>query len=174
MENTAPASPKAILIESNSALRDISQLVALTGMTEAGLENLQGRTGTTRNFSHSVVIPDQTRTGVNSFKLENPDTEAIFEALKAAGRQVVYLRETGEIAPAFPQNGIPAPGQPHLTSVREWTYDPDTHPTKRGFKSAATITLANGRKADVYFAAERKAFVPQNSVVLHDKPADGP
>jgi hypothetical protein len=171
METTAP---KAILIESNSALRDISQLVALTRMTETGLENLQERTGSTRNFSHSVVVPDQTRTGVNNFKLENPDTEAIFEALRAAGRQVVYLRETGEIAPAFPQNGIPAPGQPHLTSVREWTYDPDTHPTKRGFKSAATITLANGRKADVYFAAERKAFVPQNSVVLHDRPAEGP
>jgi hypothetical protein len=174
MENAAPASPKAILIESNSALRDISQLVALTRMTEAGLENLQERTGSTRTFSHSVVVPDQTRTGVNSFKLENPDTEAIFEALKAAGRQVVYLRETGEIAPAFPQNGIPAPGQPHLTSVRDWTYEPDTHPNKKGFKSAATITLANGRKADVYFAAERKAFVPQNAVVLHDRPAGGP
>lgn len=171
MEATAP---KAILIEANNALRDISQLVALTRMTEAGLENLQERTGSTRKFSHSVVVPDQTRTGVNSFKLEHPDTEAIFEALRAAGRQVVYLRETGEIAPAFPQNGIPAPGQPHLTAVRDWTYDPDTHPTKRGFNSAATITLANGRKADVYFAAERSAFVPQNSVVLHDKPAEGP
>ena len=171
METTAP---KAILIESNGILRDISQLVALTRMTEAGLENLQERTGSTKNFSHSVVIPDQTRTGVNSFKLEHPDTEAIFEALKAAGRQLVYLRETGEIVPAFPQNGIPAPGQPHLTAVRDWTYDPDTHPTKKGFKSAATITLAGGRKADVYFAAERSAFVPQNSVVLHDRPAEGP
>ena len=172
METTAP---KAILIESNGALRDISQLVALTRMTEAGLENLQERTGSTRTFSHSVVVPDdQTRTGVNSFKLENPDTEAIFETLKAAGRQVVYLRETGEIASAFPQNGIPAPGQPHLTSVRDWTYEPDTHPDKKGFKSVATTTLANGRKADVYFAAERKAFVPQNAVVLHDRRASGP
>ena len=170
-----PTAPKAILIESNGILRDISQLVALTRMTEAGLENLQGRTGSTRTFSHSVVVPDdQTRTGVNSFKLENPDTEAIFETLKAAGRQVVYLRETGEIASAFPQNGIPAPGQPHLTSVREWTYDPDTHPDKKGFKSVATTTLASGRKADVYFAAERSAFVPQNAVVLHDRPAEGP
>ena len=174
MEITAPTAPKAILIEANNALRDISQLVALTRITEMGLQNLQERTSTTKAFSHSAVIPEQTRTGVGSFKLENPDTAAIFEALKAAGRQVVYLRETGEIAPAFPQNGIPAPGQPYLTGVRDWTYDPDTHPTKKGFKSAATITLANGRKADVYFAAERSAFVPQNSVVLHDRPAEGP
>ena len=130
METTAPTAPKAILIEANNALRDISLLVALTRITEMGLENLQERTGTTKTFSHSAVIPERTRTGVGSFKLENPDPAPIFEALKAAGRQVVYLRETGEIAPAFPQNGIPAPGQPHLTAVRDWTYDPDTHPRR--------------------------------------------
>jgi hypothetical protein len=174
METTPPTAPKAILIEANNALRDISLLVALTRITEMGLENLQERTGTTKTFSHSAVIPERTRTGVGSFKLENPDPAPIFEALKAAGRQVVYLRETGEIAPAFPQNGIPAPGQPHLTAVRDWAYDPATHPDKKGFKSVATITLADGRKADVYFAAERSAFVPQNSVVLHDRPAEGP
>ena len=112
METTAPASSKAILIEPNSALRDISQLVALTRMTEAGLENLQERTGSTKNFSHSVVIPDQTRTGVNNFKLENPDTEAIFEALKAAGRQVVYLRETAKSRRLFLKTASPLPVSP--------------------------------------------------------------
>jgi hypothetical protein len=89
METTAP---KAILIESNGVLRDISRLVALTRMTETGLGNLQERTGSIKNFSHSAVVPDdQTRTGVNSFKLEHPDTEAIFEALRAAGRHVLAL-----------------------------------------------------------------------------------
>ena len=174
MENTVPPGPKAILIETGASTRDISLLVALTRITEQGLENLQERTGSTKSFSHSAIVPERTRTGVNSFKLENPDSSAIFEALKAAGRQVIYLRETGEIAPAFPEGGVPAPGQPHLTAVRDWTYDDSTPPEKRGFKSAATITLADGRKTDVYFAAARSAFVPQNSVVLHDRPASGP
>jgi len=174
MENTAPPGLKAILIETGASIRDISQLVALTRMTEVALENLQGRTGSTKTFTHSAIVPDRTRTGVNSFKLENPDPSAIFEALRAAGRQVIYLRETGEIAPAFPENGIPAPDQPHLNAVRDWTYDASTPPEKRGFKSAATVTLADGRKTDVYFAAERSAFVPPNSVVLHDRPAGGP
>ena len=174
MENTAPTAPKAILIEANSAFRDISQLVALTRITEMGLENLQGRTGTTKAFSHSAVIPEQTRTGVGNFKLQNPDTQGIFTALKAAGRQVIYLRETDEIAPAFPENGIPVPGQPHLTAVRDWSYDDSTPPDQRGFKTVATIALASGRRADVYFVAERSAFVPQSAVVLHDRPAGGP
>jgi hypothetical protein len=174
MENTVSPGPKAILIETGNTLRDISQLVALTHITEVGLENLQGRTGSTKAFSHSVVIPERTRTGVNSFKLENPDPGAIFEALKAAGRHVIFLRETGEIAPAFPENGIPTPGQPHLTAVRDWSYDESTPPERKGFKSAATITLADGRKTDVYFVAERSAFVPQNSTVLQDRPARGP
>lgn len=174
MENTVPAGPKAILIEANNALRDISRLVALTRITEMGLENLQERTGSTKTFSHSAVIPDRTRTGVNNFKLENPDAASIFETLKAAGRQIIYLRATGEIAPAFPENGIPATGQPHLTAVRDWSYDDSTPPEKKGFKSVATITLADGRKTDVYFVAERSAFVPQNSVVLQDRPAGGP
>jgi hypothetical protein len=174
MENTAPTAPKAILIEANSSFRDISQLVALTRITEMGLESLQVRTSTTKAFSHSAVIPEQTRTGVNNFKLENPDTKAIFEALKAAGRQLIYLRETDEIAPAFPENGIPVPGQPHLTGVRDWSPNDSAPSDQIAFKTVATIALASGRKADVYFVAERSAFVPQNAVVLHDRPASGP
>ena len=73
METTAATAPKAILIEANNAFRDISQLVALTRITEMGLQNLQERTSTTKAFSHSAVIPEQTRTGVSSFKLENPE-----------------------------------------------------------------------------------------------------
>jgi hypothetical protein len=171
MENSSPVSPKAVLIEVGNAIRDISQLVALTRVTEQGLENLQGRTGSTKTFTHSAVLPERTRSGVNSFKLENPNPAEIFEALKAAGRNLIFLRETGEIAPAFPDNGIPAPGQPHLAAVRDWTYDQNTPPDRRGFKSAATVTLADGRKTDVYFAAERSAFTPQNSVILRDRPS---
>ena len=174
METTAATAPKAILIEANNAFRDISQLVALTRITEMGLQNLQERTSTTKAFSHSAVIPEQTRTGVSSFKLENPEPAPIFEALKAAGRHVIFLRETGEIAPGFLETGIPVPGQPHLTAVRDWSYDNSTPPAQRGFKTIATIALASGRKTDVYFVAERSAFVPQNSVVLHDRPAGGP
>jgi len=95
---------------------------------------------------------------------------AIFEALKAAGRNLIFLRETGEIAPAFAENGIPAPGQPHLTGVRDWSYDESTPSEQRGFKSAATVVLADGRKTDVYFAAERRAFTPQNSTILQSGP----
>ena len=109
METTAPTAPKAILIEANNAFRDISQLVALTRITEMGLQNLQERTSTTKAFSHSAVIPEQTRTGVSSFKLENPDRLAIFEALKAAGRQVIFFAKQVKSLLAFPQNGIPAP-----------------------------------------------------------------
>jgi hypothetical protein len=112
VETTAPTAPKAILIEANSAFRDISQLVALTRITEMGLGNLQGRTGTTKAFSHSAIIPEQTRTGVGSFKLQNPDTQGIFTALKAAGRQVIYLRETDEIAPAFSRKEFPSLASP--------------------------------------------------------------
>ena len=173
MENLPPpATPRSVLIESPSgATHDISQLVALTKITEVGMQKLQTRTGTTKTFTYSAVIPDRTRTGVTSFKLENPDTAAIFDALKAAGRQVTYLPSTGEIAPAFPENGVPAPGQPHLSAVRDWTYTSETPPEKQGFKSAATVTLADGRKTDVYFVADRKAFVPQSSVVLRDGPS---
>jgi hypothetical protein len=175
MENTVSAASKTVLIETASSTRDISLLVALRRITELGLENLQERTRSTKNFSHSAVIPDRTRPGgVNSFNLENPDLAAIFEALKAAGRHIIFLRETGEIAPAFPEGGVPTPGQPHLSAVRDWSYDDSTPPEKRGFKSAATITLADGRKTDVYFVAKRSAFVPQNSTVLHDRPASGP
>jgi hypothetical protein len=58
-----------------------------------------GKMPSGKAFSHSAVIPEQTRTGVSSFKLENPDLAPIFEALRAAGRHVIFLRETGEIAP---------------------------------------------------------------------------
>jgi hypothetical protein len=79
--------------------------VALRRITELGLGNLQER-------------PERTRpSGVNSFNLENPDPAAIFEALKAAGCHIIFLRETGEIAPAFPEGGVP-----HLTAVRDWSH----------------------------------------------------
>jgi len=58
-----------------------------------------------------------------------------------------------------------------LTGVRDWSYDENTPPEQRGFNSAATVTLADGRKTDVYFAAERSAFTPQNSTILQDRPA---
>ncbi len=170
MENNTPATSKSVLIELGNATRDITQLVALTRITGQGLETLQERTGSTKTFTHSAVLPDRTRSGVNSFKLENPNPAQIFEALKAAGRNLIFLRETGEIAPAFAENGIPAPGQPHLTGVRDWSYDDSTPPEQRGFKSAATVVLADGRKTDVYFAAERRAFTPANSTILQAGP----
>ncbi len=169
MENNPPSAPKSVLIQLSNATRDITHMVALTRVTEQGLQSLQERTGSTKDYAFSVVHPDRTRTGVNSFKLENPEPEKIYQALKAAGRQVIFLRETQEIAPAFPENGIPAPGQPYLTGVRDWTYDEKTPPEQRGFNSAATVVLADGRKADVYFTAKRDAFTPSNSVILHDK-----
>ena len=171
MGNNPPAAQrKSVLIELGAATRDITHLVALTSVTEQGLENLQQRTGTTKTFTHSAVVPDTTRSGVNSFKLENPDPKKIFDALKAAGRELLFLPATGEIAPAFPENGKPTPGQPHLTGVRDWTYDENTPPEHRGFNSVATVVLADGRKADVFFAAQRKAFIPQNSTILQDRP----
>jgi hypothetical protein len=173
MENTSSPPPKSVLIELGNATRDITQLIALTRVTEQGLENLQQRTGSIRHFTFSALVPDRTRSGVGSFKLENPDPKAIFETLKAAGRHVIFLRETGEIAPAFPETGLPTQGQPYLTGVRDWSYDENTPPEERGFNSAATVVLADGRKTDVYFAAKRPAFTPQSSTVLQDQPAPG-
>ncbi len=173
MENTPSAAARSILIQTGTATRDISRLVALTRLTEMGLHKLQERTGSTKNFSHSAFVPDR-QNGVSTFKLGNPKPEDIFEALKAAGRQLIFLRETGEIAPAFPQNGIPAAGQPHLIAVRDWAHDDETPAEQRGFKSAATVMLADGGKTDIYFAAPRSAFVPPDSVVLHDGLASGP
>jgi methylmalonyl-CoA mutase cobalamin-binding subunit len=170
MDNAPASPPKSVLIETGNAVHDVSHLVALTRITEQGLENLQERTGSTKEFTYSAVVPGRTRTGLSSFKLENPDTAKIFEALRAAGRQVIYLRETGEIAPAFPENGVPASGQPHLIGVRDWSYDDNTPADRQGFQSAANVVLADGRNADVYFAAKRSAFVPQSSVVLKDEP----
>ena len=174
MDNTqaAPTPPRSVLIETSTASHDISQLVALTRLTEKGLQTLHDNTGTNRPFSYSAFIQDPTsRTGISNFKLENPDAEAMYKALKAAGRQLIFLRDTKEIAPAFPENGIPAAGQPYLIKVRDWTADDKTPPENKGFKSAATVALASGRKADIYFVAERAAFMPQNSVVLRDNPA---
>jgi hypothetical protein len=164
------APPKSVLIDSETGLRDISQLVGLTKITEQGLENLQERTGSTKTFTYSAVLPGRTATGVTSFKLQNPDTKAMYDALRSAGRSVIFLRETGEIAPAFPESGIPAPGQPHLTAVRDWSYEDSTPQDKRGFQSAATVVLADGRRTDVYYAAGRSAFTPQNSIILKDGP----
>jgi hypothetical protein len=170
MDNAPASPPKSVLIETGSTTRDISRLVALTRITEQGLEKLQARTGSTKDFTYSAVVPGHSRTGVTSFKLENPKPEKIYDALKAAGRQVIFLRDTGEIAPAFPENGIPTPGQPHLIGARDWSYDDDTPADQQGFQSAATVVLADGRSADVYFAAKRSAFTPQNSVIIKDEP----
>ena len=171
MENSMPAAaPKSVLIESDTGIRDISQLVGLTKITEQGLEILQERTGSTKTFTYSAVLPGRTATGVTSFKLQTPDTKDIYDALRAAGRNVVFLRETGEIAPAFPESGVSTPGQPHLTAVRDWSYDEGTPTERRGFQSAATVVLADGRRTNVYYAAERSAFTPQNSVILKDGP----
>ena len=168
--NVPPAASKSVLIESETGIRDISQLVGLTQITEQGLENLQGRTGSTKIFTYSAVVPGRTSSGVTSFKLQKPDPKAIYEALRAAGRNVIFLRETGEIAPAFPESGVPTPGQPHLTAVRDWSYDENMPAERRGFQSAATVVLADGRRTDVYYAAERNAFTPPNSVILKDGP----
>jgi len=65
-------------------MRDVTQLIALTRITEQGSENLQERRGSTSAFTHSAVVPASA--GVASFKLESPNPPAIFEALKAAGR----------------------------------------------------------------------------------------
>jgi len=73
METTTSAPLKSVLIELSNATRDITQLVALTRVTEQGLENLQERTGSTKVFTFSALVPHRTRSGVNSFKLENPD-----------------------------------------------------------------------------------------------------
>jgi len=170
MDN-APVSPsKLVLIETGNFTRDISQLVALTRMTDQKLQNLQERTGSTREFTYSVALPGRTRTGITSFNLENPDPEGIFKALKAAGRHVIFLRETQEIAPAFPEDGVPAPGQPYLASVRDWAADEKHAVDPKGFQATAIVTLADGRNTEVYFTAKRDDFIPQNSVILKDGP----
>ena len=169
--NTSSASQKSVFIELGNAIKDVTQPIALTSVTKQGLENLQERTGTTKDFTFSAVLPGRMRTGVSSFKLENPDSKKIFDALKAAGRELLFLLATGEIAPAFPESGKPSPGQPYLTAVRDWTYDENTPPEQKGFNSVATVILADGCPADVFFAAKRSAFPPQNSTILQDRPS---
>ncbi len=160
MDENNPASSKPALTELGVAMRDITQLIALTRITEQGSENLQERTGSTPAFTHSAVFPASA--GVLRFKLENPNPQAIFEALKAAGRKVIFLRQTQEIAPAFPDNGIRTPGQPHLTSVGDMTFDQNTPADRRALNRQQRSRSPMDARADVLFAAERNAFTPQN------------
>ena len=106
---------------------------------------------------------------MNSFKLENPNPGQIFEALRAAGRHLIFLRETGNSLRLLPKTAYQP--RPAALNRRQRLVLRRQHASEqRGFKSAATVVLADGRKADVYFAAERRAFTPQNSTILQDRP----